>query len=186
MTRRVPPPPPPGSRPPARPVPVDDAPGPEPSWEEEDLDELDPTLLDPAVWPDDEPDPASDAWLADPEPVEELPDLAAPDDEEDTETSIEPVDSLQLLEPVDLQHDELPVLDLHLEVEVDGRPVAAVATPHRARSHLALAGVDPGRRSVVLRIAGVSVPVEVTVERSDSARVLLGQDVLAGRFLLRP
>ncbi|MCA9494322.1 MAG: hypothetical protein KC621_30560, partial [Myxococcales bacterium] len=79
-----------------------------------------------------------------------------------------------------------PVLPWSLEVRLDGRPVPAKADPGRERTVWLRTSGTTEERLVTLEIANKSVAVVASVQLADQEGLLLGRDVLSGRFLLRP
>lgn len=182
---------------PERPPPeVDDQPLPGRSpddWDDdEDEDDDGPLdmILDPACWPDDDDEPTIPDGLIDESDIEDLPplDTALDDDEDDdvvlpVETPLDADD----LESLDAPDDtEIPVLPWSLEARIEGRPIAAKADPGRERTVWLRTSGSTEDREVTIEVAGKSVTLVVTVQLADQAGLLLGRDILSGRFLLRP
>lgn len=155
-------------------------------------------LIDPSAWPDDPEDddalPAEDPL--DRTELEHLPPLDGLGDDGIEDDVDLPTDDAPLeddLDDLDAPDDaEVPVLAWSLTVGVDGRRVDAIVDPGRARTAWLRPGPTvsaegPSVAVVELEIAGVSVRAEVECAPAEGAEsVVLGRDVLAGRFLLRP
>ena len=175
-------------------------------WLANDSEELDESLFDPDAWPDDEADPLTEAILAQSESVLEgdagMEDLGNPtDDEEDDELALDDDDLLDTEHDPDLSVDLrieglseelLPILPLHLEVEVDDQRLAARVDTTCSTSWLVdplrptTADGLPGRRDVTIRIRGRAVQASVELRAGVEPLLVLGLDVLHSRFLLRP
>lgn len=139
------------------------------------------------TWPDDEDDdalpeapPLDDADPLD--PAEPGPPL---DDEEPEAAPAEETDLDELEDLAAADDTDIPVIDADLQVRLDGRTLPArVEWARSATVWVRPAGADASRR-VTLEVAGRRIAVEVAVVAGDQECVLLGRDVLRGRFLLR-
>ena len=154
-------------------------------WDEDDepVGALDDELFS-REWPDDDDEPTVPDGLE--APLDADDDVHA-DRDDPTEAADEPdAEPLDDLEDLGAPDDtEIPVLDTELEIRVDGEAVPARVDWGRERSVLvrpAGAGAD---RDVLLEIGGQRVRATVGVVAGDQSLVLLGRDVLKGRFLLR-
>ncbi len=147
-------------------------------------------VFEPTAWPDDEDDPALAALLEerDLEELQPLDDVGHDGVEDDldvpTSDGIPLEDDLESLDAPD--DTEIPILPWTLEVRVDGVIVAGRADPGREQTVWLRQDGQPGERRVVIEIAGKRVPATVLVQLADQPGLLLGRDVLSGRFLLRP
>jgi hypothetical protein len=131
--------------------------------EEPDLSDTD--ALDPHEWEGDHPDPRGDA---NPPLDDDLDDLTAEDDREPVVLSFTP----------------------RVEIVRNGStvPVPARVEPWRARSVWETpgdAGADPTDVDVVLVVEGRRIPAALRRAAAEVERILLGRDVLSGRFLLK-
>lgn len=81
---------------------------------------------------------------------------------------------------------ELPILGLHAMVHVDGRRLIAQVDVNAPRTRWAGPGLPRDVTAVPMVVDSVSVVAQV--ERSPAERevIVLGRDVLSGRFLIRP
>jgi hypothetical protein len=193
MTRRLPAAPPGREAPPGPPDP-DDRPRPMDDLDGiEEADPLDEDLLDPDAFPDDPEDPVlTEALERDAPPdldLDVLPslDVDEPEDEVDVLIEDQPLDD----DLVDLEapdDDEMPVLSWSTTVHIDGRPLPAVVDPGRQRTVWLTAACEAPTATVALQLAGrtLRLQIECSAEGGGPERVVLGRDVLAGRFLLRP
>jgi len=195
MSRRLPAPPLPGTPPPEA---DDSPPAPAEDWDEADdaTDESEDTaLLDPDAWPDDDDEPTvPEGLLADGE-IDEVTDLsfaAHEDDEDDEDGSVLPVDKRPLGDDLtDLgvpEHNDKPVLAWNTEVVIDGKTTPAQCDPDAAVTVWIRPGATSETTVVSLLLVGVelSLPVTQRDDDDDDERVILGSDVLSGRFLLAP
>ncbi|MEZ4239667.1 MAG: hypothetical protein R3F59_26635 [Myxococcota bacterium] len=191
MTRRLPAPPPgaPGAGPPR---PADDAPEPREPGEltEADLAEtLDAELLDPEAFADDPEDPLLEAITAgEPHDLDALPSLEAPE-EEDVEVPLHEEaldDDLGDLEAPD--DADLPIVGWSASVRIEGRRLPARLDPARPRTLWLTLDAPTPEVEVTIELAGraVRLAIERSAEDARPERVLVGRDVLADRFLLRP
>jgi hypothetical protein len=204
MTRRLPATPP---GPPAREVPPSEPPEDRPASgdrpRDPDLDEfdqldgldpldlLDEELLDPDAFPDDPEDPVlTEALNRDAHhDLDALPSLEVDEPEQDVEVAIEDDRLEDDLVDLDAPDDvEMPLLPMATTVRLDGRTLPAVVDPGRERTTWLNPACEAPVATVALEIAGRTLRLQVACTREDSEpeRVILGQDVLAGRFLLRP
>lgn len=190
MTRRLPAPPPPGT--PDRPPPVEAPEDDDGPIDEIDFDDaLDGAMLDPDRWPDDLDEPTVPDGLLSGEPdLAELPPLHADDLEEEDDLDLPAPEDLPLdddLTDLDAPDDtEVPILPWSLEISLDGAPVPARVEPHQDRTTWFRPGGEVGEQAVVLRVHGATVRLRVRVAPAAEEGVVLGRDVLSGRFLLRP
>jgi hypothetical protein len=161
---------------------------------DDDDDIFDPQLLDPAQWRDDDDVAVPD----DPVTLDGDPDdLATEDTDADrTDDEIGPATESLLLDD-DL--DDLEATDQVEPVIVPWAPVVELVAGGASRKVDALVQPAFGRSvweapdtasdapdvDVVLRVEGLAVPVRLRRAVGDRERILLGRDVLAGRFLLR-
>ncbi len=163
---------------PGRPVPEDDDDG---ALDDVDLDDGD--ELFGREWPDDEDEPA-DVLASEPAEVEEHLDVALDDEPAEVgEPSVGGVDELEDLAAAD--DTDIPIIDPDVVVRLDGRPLPGRVDWARASTtwvRPAGGGVD---RDVTLELAGRRLQVTVCVVAGDQECVLLGRDLLKGRFLLR-
>ena len=150
-------------------------------------DPADADLLDPDAWPDDPDLPTLDEGLG--LDLEALPPLEGPDrDEEDLDLQLEEVPLEEDLPDLDAPDDEeMALIPSSLTIRLDGRDLPAVFEPTCARTRWKRPD-PPGSAvaAVVLEIAGQVLRCEVACERSPTESVILGRDVVVGRFLLRP
>lgn len=202
MPRRLPAPPPgapgpsvpgpsPGSPPPEEPVGPRDDDDDEPSDTFDESEEEDPALFRPDAWPDDDDEPTIPRGLADPDLDELLPIEEVGDDGVEDDVDVPDPDEVPLeddLADLDAPDDtEVPIIPWTIEVLVDGRPVTGRVDPSLEQTTwLRAAGGEPGEREVTLAIAGKRVRARVRTVPADQEGLLVGRDVLSGRFLLRP
>ena len=158
----------------------------------EDLSEADeePLLLRPDAWPDDEDEPTIPDGLLD-GGLEDLPPLDGPaDDAGEDDVLLPDPDEVPLeddLADLDAPDDtDVPVIPWTVEVTIDGRRAPARADPGREQTVWLRPSAAEGERDVQLLVAGKRLQVRVRLAPADQEAVLLGRDVLSGRFLLRP
>ena len=163
----------------------------------DDLDDelFDPRLLDPAAWKDDDDVPV----LADTLPEEpDLPDTDAlgPHEVEGDETEgggdpNPPLD--EDLDDLTAEEEREPAIlgwTPRVEILRSGAAtlLAARVEPWRARSVWETPGTesaDPTDVDVILLVEGRRIPASLRRAAAAQERILLGRDVLAGRFLLK-
>lgn len=195
MTRRLPAhaPGPPGPADPGRPPPDDDEPDPatDPGDWAETPDDAD--LLDSGAWPDDLDEPTvPDGWLDNEPDLEDLAPLDGIGDdgvEEDVELPADDAPLEDDLTDLDAPDDtEMPILPWSLTILLDRRRIDATVDPSLPQTTWWVRGSgEPSTRRVVLEIAGRTLTVEVARLAADRPEgIVLGRDVLVGRFLLRP
>lgn len=190
MTRRLPAPPPPGTPdapPPSAPEEDDDQP-----IDEIDFDDvLDGSLLDPDRWPDDLDEPTVPDGLLEREPdLTDLPPLEPSDFDDDDDLDLPLPEDLPLDDDLtDLtapEDTDFPILPWSLQIDLDGAPVPARVEPHAERTTWYRPGHVTGERAVVLHVHKTTVRLTVKVEPAAEEGVVLGRDLLSGRFLIRP
>jgi hypothetical protein len=180
----------PGPLPPGAPRPPAGEPPPEAPRDADlaDLDEDDGELADELfarAWPDDEEEEA-----ARPEPPSDVEDdglaEAYPTDDEDREMLEDPSADLDDLEDLVAADDtDIPVIEGELTVRLDGRSLPARVEWARSTTvWVRPAGALPDR-DVTVEVAGRRLPARVQCLLGDQEVVLLGRDLLKGRFLLR-
>jgi hypothetical protein len=174
---------PPGSPGPLPPPPIGPPTDDLDEWDE-DPGELPDDLFD-REWPDDEDD---DGVLGPPladEAATLEPDLAVDDEDGVVVAEDESVD-VDLLEDLAAADDtDIPVIDPELMVKLDGRTLPARVDWARPQTvWVRPAGAAPDRE-VTLDVSGRRLVTRVSVLAGDQELVLLGRDLLKGRFLLR-
>lgn len=164
----------------------------------DDLDDelFDPRLLDPAMWKDDEDVPV----LAD--PLHEESDLSDTDALEAHEVEQDHSDpATDTNPPLDEDMDDLTAEDEREPAILGWTPrveilrsgsatrLPARVEPWRTRSVWEtpgnLAGADPTDVDVILVVEGRRIPASLRRAAAPEERILLGRDVLTGRFLLK-
>jgi hypothetical protein len=172
---------------------TDDAPAQALDDVDEDDDLFDPQLLDPSRWRDDDDVPAPDDPVTldgdpddlstddDGDPTDD--DVALPVNEPPIDDDLEDLDATDQVDPVILPWSPW----VELVAAGTSRSVEALVQPGLARSVWEAPGTssDASDADAVLRIEGLAVPVRLRRSVGDRERILLGRDVLAGRFLLR-
>jgi len=182
MTRRLPAPP-PGEPPGPLPQPPPDLEDqPDPTAEPWDDGPEEEPLLEGHV-----PDDPEDAPLDDPEEgaLEELDPLDSSDDQDDVDTGTldEPGLDEELVDLSAPEDHELPILTMQPRVRVDGHSLLGRIDPFAPMTVWAGAPFQ-GTRHVVVEVGGARVFTEVRAAAGEP-EIVLGRDVLAGRFLLR-
>lgn len=184
---RAPSPAPPGA---PRPPPTDDHLPERPSPREDGDDELDDVDLDDGDelfgrdWPDDADEPADALASEPPEVDEELLEVALDDEPADVgEPAGEGVDELEDLAAAD--DTDIPIIDPDVVVRLDGRALPGRVDWARASTTWVRPAGGGADRDVTLELAGRRLQVCVSVVAGDQECVLLGRDLLKGRFLLR-
>jgi hypothetical protein len=148
-------------------------------WDEPDDDELDDVLPEIPDDPDEDALPLDDLGELD-----RLEPLDGPDDDE---PAVEAADLAIDEDLVDLgapEDHELPILTWQPRARVDGEPVAARLDP-LAPSSLWRGAPFKGEREVLVELGGLRIPTRVRAVAGEPVELILGRDVLAGRFLLR-
>lgn len=160
-------------------------------------------LLDAAAWPDDEDEPTlPDGWLDREPDLEDLAPLDGVGDDGVEDDVALPADDLPLedaLTDLDAPDDaDMPILPWSLTISLDRRKVEAAVDPGLPQTtwfRTDPLGAEPSTRRVSLEVAGRVLTAEIACLPADRAadparrgreHVVLGRDVLAGRFLLRP
>lgn len=176
----------PGPRPPGEAPPRREPPAPRPDDDDDDWtddgEEL-PDELFAQEWPDDDDEPL----LPDEPPGDAEPELAGfpLDDEVEPASDAGAVDADALEDLVAADDTDIPVIDPELTVRIDGRSLGArVDWTRTGTVWVRPAGAGPDRE-VTLELAGRRLAVTVQVLAGDQEIVLLGRDLLKGRFLLR-
>jgi hypothetical protein len=151
---------------------------------EDETGELPDELFD-REWPDDDEEPVPvEEPGSEPDELPAAPPLDAEDEDDSVlEDASHDVDELEDLVAAD--DTDIPVIDAELSVRVDGRALPARVDWTRAVTvWVRPAGGGPDRE-VTLEIAGRRLPAVVQVLAGDQEVILLGRDLLKGRFLLR-
>jgi len=159
---------------------------------DDDDDDFDPQLLDPSRWRDDDDVPVPDDPVTldgDPDDLS-TDDGDAPDDDDALAADAPSIeDDLEELDPTDQVDPVILPWSPVVELLAGGtsRTVEALVQPGLARSVWEAPGLpgDTADAEVVLRVEGLAVPVRLRRAAGDRERILLGRDVLTGRFLLR-